>query len=217
VTLSARAFAKRLRSECLHCGETALDGSDYCAPHDAKERGQRSTRQRRLRQKRADAGLCMSGCGRKVSRRRRPDGTVLPRECPTCSDLHRKRVAKARERVRNEHQECVTGDEQIPPRGHWKLAHGSADAEARGWRPVARYVGRDRRGAPSREDRRRDALRSRDDGLALAVRFERARITYEGDDVQAMPRIQRDAALEEVRDLLRRASRMFEDAAELYG
>lgn len=197
-------IAKALRGECAYCRDPALDGSAFCAPHGERERSQGAARQANRRRRLRAEKRCLD-CGDPVRSR----GLV---RCADC----RKANAKNRRSVTGD-RGSVTVDEQIPARGHFKLVHGSAEGEARGWEKTARYVGRDRRGAPSREDRRRDALRSRDDGLALATRFERARTTYEGDDVQAMPRIQRDAALEEVRDLLRRAARMFEDAAELYG
>lgn len=81
------------------CTERALNGSAFCAPHDAKERAWKSGSERRRRQKRADAGLCRDGCGRKVGKRRRPDGTVQQRRCPACQKRRRRGVEHKRRGV----------------------------------------------------------------------------------------------------------------------
>jgi hypothetical protein len=138
----SRTLVRRLAGQCCYgaCTEKPIDGSDYCAPHDAHERGRAAQKQKRRRARRALAKQCMEGCGRKVGKRLTDRGSVLMRRCPTCAKADREAKAMAR-RVPADTSR-VPGK---PTRGFTKVEHGE------GYR-AERYVGRDRRGAPSRAD-----------------------------------------------------------------
>lgn len=80
-----RKLARRIAGRCCYgaCPDPAIDGSDYCAPHDAHERGRDAAKKRRRRLRLAEAGLCRAGCGRKVGKRI-VGGRVVQQECRSC-------------------------------------------------------------------------------------------------------------------------------------
>ena len=136
-------LARKLAGICRHCSELAVDGSSYCAPHDAMAR----------------AGLCVAGCGRKVVKR----AGRKPRECSDCTKLHRKRAADARSRVRTERVACVPTSGEISPSVKLEVGRDGATR--------TRYVPRPGQGGPSREETDRGLLRDLQDGLGRIQSF----------------------------------------------
>lgn len=195
-------IAKRIAGTCLHCSEPAMEDSDYCAPHDARERGMRANRQRRLRQRRADAGLCVAGCGRKVAKRRRPDGSVQLRECRVCAKAHRERSRRAR--VRNAEARAVTSSRP----GFRLTVEASPDGVARA---RLRYHGKGSRGRMSNAVIDQQDL---DEAIQSVERGARALALYHGDEGRALPRVQRDEVREEGLDYLRQAQRWLDEVIE---
>jgi hypothetical protein len=204
---------KRIAGECLYsgCREQARDGSDYCDPHDAHERGRDAAKKRRRRQRLAGAGLCAGGCGRKVGKRRRTDGTIVQRRCSGCT---KELKAEARKR------RSVPGDRRSVPGNAADL--GSASSPA-GWkvtleqspdgimRERSRYAGQGKKGRQSIEQLddqdRADAIRCIDRGLEHLA-------THRSPAVQEMPRIQRDEYLAQALDQLRRAQGWLDEIIE---
>ncbi len=88
-----RKLARRIAGRCCYgaCPDPAIDGSDYCAPHDAHERGRDAAKKRRRRLHRSQLGLCADGCGRKVGKRRTKHGHVTLVRCIECANAHRDR------------------------------------------------------------------------------------------------------------------------------
>lgn len=200
-------LAKALLGECEKCSAPAHGDSSLCLHH----KGKAAARQRKRRQKLASAGLCRDGCGRRVGKRKRPDGTLVPRRCKQCS---LETVAKRRDRRRgNTSIDRVTPPGADPaPRGHFKL---EADARSDTWRPSARYVGRDRRGAPSKEDRHRGTVSLVGDAIAEATSARDGGLTeLMTTRVVELGRIQKREAHAIVADRLLRAARMLEAAAD---
>ena len=203
-TLPTR-IQKQIAGKCCYsgCRDDAMDGSDYCEPHDAHERGRAANRQRRHRQKVADAGLCIAGCGRKVARQRGKDGRVKRRRCATCRKEHRKQAQNARARM------CVTGEE----RG---VTGNASDLSVTGWRVTleqspdgiprerSRYVGQGKRGRQSieklDEQDRAEAVRHLELGVAGLRRLN-------DPEVRALPPIQRAEVTARVLDQLQQARR----------
>lgn len=155
-----RRLAKQIRGECCYSGchepamrdESGEVSSDFCEPHDAHERGRAATRQRRHRQKLADDGLCIDGCGRKVLKRRGPDGTVQRRRCSSCRKSHNE-VARASRACVTGTESGVTGDTHAARVESRKVSVvDSSDGYAR-----TRMKG-GKRGAPSMEEQRRNDL-----------------------------------------------------------
>lgn len=202
-------LVRRMDGRCLDCNEQALDGSDYCARCKASA----AARQARLRQKRAKAGLCCHGCGRSVGKRRREDGTVIPRRCSKCEASAAARRKRRRiERHRNGAADTVTDppSETAATRGVVMLEPGKRDGLV-----VRRYTTDRGRGAPSKEDRRRDALKLIDDAIAALPRYRARLQAWLRDEVQALPRIQRQALLDELlEDAIHAPARMIEGGAE---
>lgn len=101
VSRSLRRERHLLAGICTYsgCTDNAVDGSSFCSTHDAMERAWKSGSERRRRQKRADAGLCRDGCGRKVRKRRRPDGTIQQTRCLDCKKKRRRGVEYKRHGV----------------------------------------------------------------------------------------------------------------------
>jgi hypothetical protein len=205
-----RKIAKAINGICEKCTQPAHKRSGLCLHH----LGKAAARQRGHRQRLADKGLCSAGCGIKVGKRRRDNGTIQPRECPTCAKKHRARTAKAR--VRNEQRACVTSTSADPPsRGFWKMEHGSAESIARGWQKTARFVGRSRRGAPSKEDRWRDTIALVTDAIAEATATrDGAMPELLTERVTELGRVAKREAHALVADRLLRVARMLETAAD---
>lgn len=176
-TKLSRTLTRRLAGRCCYgaCTADALDGSDYCAPHDAHEKGRDAAKKRRQRLARAKAGRCVTGCGRKVGKRRVKRKWIAMRECPTCARRRAKKQRDARKRD-------VPGDSRDVPGGGDRPARGGFRTEQRtvvNWRDKSkqreytaqRFVGRPRRGAPSKSDRDEDLRSDIDDAIAILTRI----------------------------------------------
>lgn len=165
-----RRTARQLKGECCYgaCTDDALEGSDYCAPHDAHERGRAAAKQRSRRLRRANAGVCIGGCGRKVGKRF-VKGRVVQRRCAACSKTH-----KEAERDRR----GVPGDERGVPvssssGGHFKVEErATARADGTPHKAHVRYVGRAHRGGPTRAEIDADMLRDARRARSLLLHFE---------------------------------------------
>lgn len=199
-------IAKRIAGQCLYsgCHEKALDDSDYCGPHDAHERGRAANRQRRHRQKLADAGLCSAGCGRKVPRKRRPDGTVIPRRCRKCRKTHSERMREIRE-ARG--KACVTGIARGVTGDTGADDRTTRSVEADGYART-RYHGQPRRGQQPRWqldfqdlDEAVEEIRRARRGIQLACEAEQAQT----------PRVQLDAIRNEAMSHAALARRFVEE------
>lgn len=210
VTLPVR-LVKQLNGECCYsgCDDEALDGSDFCAPHDAHERGRAANRQRRHRQRLANAGLCIAGCGRKVARQRGPDRKIRRRRCATCRKAHSKAAQEARK------NSCVTGD----ARG----VTGDGAQTVDKWRPDfdpvtgaewARYRGKGRRGRLTREEQLDELKRDMLFAIEKAKDCVRSIETLKSPEIQQLPSIQRGAAYREVADLAGQSSRLAESVED---
>lgn len=185
-------LARKLAGICVYpgCPHAAHGDSLYCRPHHdrAKERNRRWAKKRRdaARQKQR----CVD-CGKKSRTWR----------CPACWRLTRTaRVDKRASRV-----------DKPAKRGHVKL-----EADSRPGRTVAqRYVGRDRRGAPSKEDTDRDARAELSRGIkvGLDVRDE-AIAMLRTEAVAALGAIQRREAHALVADRLIEGARIYITVAE---
>jgi hypothetical protein len=200
-------ITKALRGECDECTSPAHEDTGLCLHHHGKA----ATRQRRRRQRLADAGFCRDGCGRKVQKKHRPDRTVVPRRCSTCARASHLQIQEQRERRRdNESAVGVTDEEKIPAkRGRIYIE------EREGLQSIARYVGRDRKGAPSREELDEELKHDltsaltelqavRDQGIAL-LRSER---------VTELGRAAKKEAAVELADRVLRVSRICRAAAD---
>lgn len=178
MTIPAR-LAKQIAGTCCYsgCTDPALDGSDYCGPHDAHERGRDANRKRRRRARLAKAGLCITGCGRKVVRKRRADGTIMQRRCKQCSKVLAQEARSRR---------SVTGGSRSVPGDASEADRVSREVEGDGYART-RYHGQPRRGQQPRHQ-------LDDQDLVDAVdRIERARrglvLWKEAKDAE-LPRIQ---------------------------
>jgi hypothetical protein len=194
---------KQIAGRCCYggCHDPAKDGSDYCEPHDAHERGRDAAKKRRRRQRLADSGRCIAGCGRKVGKRRRPDGSIALRECRQCS-----KATKAR------HARPVPGA-GLPVPGDaididWRVDPGT------NW---LRYRGKGRRGrltnAEQADEDRRDARFA----IADIEKFIAAIDVVMSEAVQALGAEQRKAAKRQAAQHLGSARRFLEDLEERYG
>jgi hypothetical protein len=203
-------LVKRIAGMCLYsgCDNHALDGSDFCAPHDAHERGRDANKKKRRRQRRAEAGLCVAGCGRKVGKQRNQDGSLKRRECPACRKDTRERARRARKerQVAN-----VPGDQRAVPgdTGLWRPDPGG-DYER------IRYRGKGRRGQLTREQQIDEDIR--DVGFAQAEldKLTHALEQLKRPEVMDLPRVQREAASRSVMLFIGAASRFLDGLAEKY-
>lgn len=191
---------------CVRCGEPAAPDSLLCAPHweDAKERAARSakvTREARRAKKRC------AYCNRKSETRR----------CRACSIAHGKRPAAASPTQQgvNTQRTGVDKSRRRPP-AHFHT-EGINGKSSWSWRTEAdgrrrkRGNGRGHRGAPSRAET--DAFDARvgetEWNLALADLA-----LYHSEANQALPPIQRAAALRSAIGHLELAGRIGEDLVE---
>jgi hypothetical protein len=112
----SRKVVKRIKGECQHCAAQAVPGSDYCEAHKAKAAEYGNGWARNRRQERADAGECITGCGVKVRRERREDGTWKLQRCEDCAELHSGAMRSLREMRGVETESCgVETKGKIPP------------------------------------------------------------------------------------------------------
>lgn len=180
-TLPVR-LEKQIAGKCLYsgCRADAIDGSDFCDPHDAHERGRAANRQRRHRQKVADAGMCIAGCGRKVARQRGKDGKIKRRRCAVCRKEHRKQVQNARARTRVTGEDRgVTGD--APDLRITREVEGDGYARTR-------FHGQERRG---QQKRHQLDLQDLDDAIDRLQRAKRGVLLYV-EAAAALPKVQLD-------------------------
>jgi hypothetical protein len=193
---------KRIAGTCGYSGCTvpAADGADYCAPHDAHERGRDAAKKRRRRQRLADGGLCAAGCGKKVGKQKRADGSAFHRECRACA-----KAKAARRRAVPGDSQAVPGDGADPASERWRVDPGTT------WN---RYRGKGRRGRLTREEqideRIRDVRIARDE----LVKLERALERLKAPEVIALPPIQRAAAHRQIGLFIGLPSRILEDMAD---
>jgi hypothetical protein len=95
------------------------------------------------------------------------------------------------------------------------MEHGSAESIARGWQKTARFVGRSRRGAPSKEDRWRDTVALVTDAIAEATATrDGAMPELLTERVTELGRVAKREAHALVADRLLRVARMLETAAD---
>jgi len=207
-------LVKRIAGMCLYsgCDDHALDGSDFCAPHDAHERARAANKQRRRRLRRAEAGLCVAGCGRKVGKQRNPDGSLMRRECPTCRRDTRERARRARKerQVAN-----IPGDQRAVP--------GDVGCDTGLWRPDPggdyeriRYRGKGRRGQLTREQQIDEDIRDVGFAMAELEKLTHALEQLKRPEVMNLPRWQRDAVNRSVMLFIGAASRFLDGLAEKY-
>lgn len=212
-----RKLVKRIKGECQHCAQPAVAGSDYCETHGARAAEYDSAWKRTKRQARADAGECITGCGTRVKRAKRSDGTWKLQRCEDCAETLNaaKRDARAMRSVENAGRSVETNTADPAPRGRFKMEPRSVEDQARGWAASTRYVGRSRRGAPSKEDRWRDTLALVTDAIteATATR-DKAMPELLTERVVELGRVAKREAHALVADRLLRAARMLMAAAE---
>lgn len=199
-----RDTARALAGICRDCPEPALNG-ELGAKCLAKAAGQR----KRQRQGRADAGVCIeAGCGKRVEKVLREDGSAVLRRCAGCA----RKLNKGRRSIRRSVTgDCrsVTGGGADPSssrvartkveRAYAKLADGTE-------RFIERVVFRSR-GAQSKESQDVDGVADVEDAVELlAGHAERLRElrAVEG----SLGRIARDEARAAVADRLLRATRL---------
>jgi hypothetical protein len=96
-------------------------------------------------------------------------------------------------------------ENETATRGHVKLDTSDHRASRNA---VERYVGRDRRGAPSREDRNIDLLKDLRDVTALVERFTRSFEHAAAVGVFDLPKVQREEALRIVAETGARGARL---------
>lgn len=196
-----RKLARQLAGRCCYgaCEDSALDGSDFCAPHDAHERGRKRSRARRRRLRLAEQGVCIvAGCGRRVGKQRGPSGGVVLRRCPACKKAHRK---EQRDRRGVAVDSCGVAVDAPLPSSHWKTETYS-DGSTR-----TRYVGRASRGGLSREVMDADLVRLLTEARALLDGFL-VHFPSDRPNLDRLPRVQRTEAWELLASRLTRAARL---------
>ncbi len=194
-------LTKRLGGRCCYgaCGAEPLDGSDYCGPHDAHEKGRDRAKKKRRRARLANRGLCAAGCGRKVGKRKN-DGRPIQRRCAQCA-----KALRARRLI-------VPGDDAIvpvaPTVAQVKLELGKDGATR------TRYVPRPGQGGPSKIETRRSRAKLVADAARLVTVWQQ---NYDDDThaaIDAMPRIQRSEAISLRTSAIVRALRLLGLVAE---
>lgn len=194
---------KQISGKCCYsgCGEDALDGSDYCGPHDAHERGRDAGKKRRRRQRLADAGFCREGCGRRVPRKRRPDGSVIQRRCSVCKKLHKRR------RVPGETRGVPGESSGEPAKQQWRVDPGT------NW---MRFRGKGRRGRLTREEQIDEDIRDVGFAHAELEKLARALERLKLPEVMELPAIQREAARRAAGLFISLPMRILDELAEKY-
>ncbi len=208
-TLLPITIEKQIARTCTYsgCDDRADDDSEYCGPHEAHERGRKANAARRRRQRLADAGVCIvEGCGRKVPKRKRKNGTVQQRRCGGCGKEHR-----AAMRVKSHAPGVagmgagVAGDPSDPL---WRVDPGTT------WK---RFRGKGRRGRLTREEQAAEDKRDAKFAIDAIKDFIGAIDIVMSEAVQALGRIQRDEAKRQAAQHLGSARRFLEDLEERYG
>ncbi len=200
---------RQLEGRCCYgaCPAQAADGSDYCAPHAETEAVRQADNRKRQRQARADVARCIeSGCGRKVDRVRRADGSAVLRRCGTCARAKNVGRRTIRRGV-TDHGAGVTS--AVATAATVKLEVGRDGATR------TRYCPRPgQRGGPSKEEVRRARLRLVTDALRLVGVFQGAYDEATLAQIDALPRIQRAEAKALLASSLVRAARLLLLVAE---
>lgn len=198
-------LARQLAGRCCYgaCPENALGGSDYCAPHDAHEKGRDAKKKKKRRQALADKGICIvAGCGRKVGKRKQA-GRVALRECARCTEAHRKRRIVARPVPDGDRP--VPGNGEIPP--SVKLEVGKDGATR------TRYVSGRSKGGQSKELQDAEILRDAEYARQAMGRFVLAFGIACSDEVRFLPRYQRQEAMRVAADHPAQAARLLASVA----
>lgn len=196
-------IAKRIAGKCLYsgCDDDAIDGSDHCAPHDAHERGRDAAKKRRRRQRLADQGLCIiAGCGKKVAKRKRPDGTAKLRPCSGCAKD--RRAAAKKKRAVPAIARVVPSKEEI-----WRADPGTE------W---VRYRGKGRRGRLTIEEQIDEDLRDLRNAMELLHEAHRRLEELKHRNVIELPAIQREEARRIAGEPIGVASRQLDELVEKY-
>lgn len=206
-----RRTAKQLVGACCYgaCQERALDGSDYCAPHDAHERGRDAAKKRRQRLERVKAGRCITGCGRKVGKRRVKRKWIAMRWCSTCARAR----AKAQREARKANRRVVPGASRDVPVDS-KAPRTKLEVHPDGYVRV-RTTGRGVRGQKSRAELDDDLRQDLDDSIrdAQAVRDEGI-ADLRAPAISDLGRVAKREAHALVADRLLRAARTLTSVAE---
>lgn len=189
-----RKLVRRIAGVCQHCSEPAVVGADYCAEHGAKAAEYANTWTRNKRQARAEAGECITGCGRRVKVSRRDDGTAKLKRCKRCTKEHRgaMKTLRAVRGVETVERGVESNAPEFATRGRTKLDTGD---RREGRNAVERYTTDRGRGAPTTEERHAELLRDVEYARQELGRFVRAFSVATSEDVQQLPRTQREEAM----------------------
>lgn len=203
--LDAR-IRKRLAGVCMDCTEKVADDSDYCAKHDAMARARASKAQRKERKRRAKLGLCRDGCGRKVARRRKSDGSLMLTRCSACKKRHAGKQSERRAKQRGINGSVcgvIGTDEAYDPR--WRPDYDPITGAA--WN---RYRGKGRRGRLTREEQLDEIIRDLGFARDKIVDAMRSVAVLKLPEVVELPVIQREAAKREAFDPIEQAARILD-------
>jgi hypothetical protein len=216
-----RKLVKRIKGECQHCTEPAVAGSDYCEGHGERERAEDRSRHQERRQELADKGICIaSGCGKKVAREEREDGTFKLKRCKACAKEHRGAMKSLYE-IRSGVPSADSGVPSKPAdpshrrtartkieRAYDRLSDGTE-------RTIERVIYRSR-GGQTVESMDADGAHDVQDALRLLAGHE-GRLRYLRAIEDELGRIQRAEARSAVADpLLRAVGLIAAEAARLY-
>lgn len=169
---------KQAKGECVRkrCSAEAADGSDYCAKHRDEQRAYQRGYMARLRAKRRAKRLC-TWCGKRLPRRLWPGRDAQTASCDAC------RIKRDRMGARGVKQSVENHASRVAARV--VTAVDGSDGYAR-----TRLRG-GKRGAPKAEQLDDADLRD----LRLYIEKAAAGIAVaNSEEVQALPRIQRDEA-----------------------
>lgn len=158
------------------CGAPAADGSDYCARHAEHQRQYNASYMARRRAERLRKKLC-TFCGARLARRDWPSPGDRTASCPACRiKRDRMKTAGVKSSVENRTERIAARVEEV-----LDATDGYARKRFRGGK----------RGAPKAEQLDEADLRD----LRLYVEKAAAGLALaNSDEVQALPRIQRDEA-----------------------
>lgn len=216
-TLSSKV-ARRIAGQCLHCKDPALEGSDFCGPHDARDRANDAKRKRRKRIERAKAGLCITGCGRRVSKktrraRRGRGARIKMLRCSACIRVHKKQMQERREKTRG----VRIGVGGVPTEASDPRFRVESDLRPeRAGQTTLRYIGKGRRGRLTREEQAAEDKRDAMFAIDGIKKFIAAVDVVMSDEVQSLPPIQLQAAKREAAQHLGNAGRFLDALAERY-
>lgn len=203
---------KRLRGTCRDCASPALEDSNYCDKHDAMARARSRKWINRQRSKRAELGRCADGCGRKVDRRRRQDGSIALTRCPKCKKKRQADQKERREKRRVDGLGCGVDGSPDGKTGNWRPDY-DPDTGAE-WQ---RYRGKGRRGRLTYEEQLDEDDRDLAEVERLVRRGRIARQRLKDPAIRDLPMVQREEAKRLANEDICRASRMLDEQADKYG